>query len=196
VLAAAINSGDYTIMTVALNALDYTLIAVILISSLIGFMLGFVRESLSLVFILLGLWLAFEYSSRLQYAFVDLIPNAEARLWAAVISIILVTILVGAGMQKLILHFMKKTESTYLDKFVGLIFGVLRGGVLVGLIVWGISNTAVKDKSLWADSGMVKYMQKSLAWLDQHHDAYASVADTASEQTDDVKADADSSQQS
>ncbi len=183
-------------MTVTLNALDYTLIAVILISSLIGFMRGFVRESLSLVFIALALWLAFEYSSRLQYAFVDLIPNAEARLWAAVITIILVTILVGAGIQKLILHFMKKTESTYLDKFVGLIFGVLRGGVLVALIVWGISNTSMKDKPLWADSGMVKSLQKSVAWLDQHRDTYTSVADTASDKTDDMKADAEDSQQS
>lgn len=165
-------------MTITLTAFDYILIAVVIISSLIGFMRGFVHESLSLVIVLVALWLAFEYSSKVEFYFVDIIPNTSARLWAAVISIILATLLIGTVIKKGILHFMKKSESTYLDKFVGFIFGILRGFVVVGLIVWGISNTSLKEKPWWQDSGMVKYLQKSVAWLDQYRDSYTSVANS------------------
>lgn len=163
-------------MTITLTAFDYILIAIVVFSSLIGFMRGFVHESLSLVIVLAALWLAFEYSSKAEFYFVDIIPNTTARLWAAVISIILATLLIGTVLKKIILHFMKKSESTYLDKFVGFIFGILRGIVVVGLAVWGISNTTLKEKTWWQDSGMVKYLQQSFAWLDQYRSQYTSVA--------------------
>ncbi len=168
-------------MIITLTTLDYILIAIIILSSLMGFMRGFVHESLSLLIVLTALWLAFEYSAHAQFYFVDLIPNAGARLWAAVIAIILATLLIGTVIKKIILHFMKKSESTYLDKIVGFFFGILRGFVVVGLIVWGISNTALKEKSWWQDSGMVKTMQKSFAWLDQYRSSYTSVADSGSD---------------
>jgi membrane protein required for colicin V production len=157
-------------MTITLTAFDYILIAIVVASSLIGFMRGFVHESLSLLIVLVALWLAFEYSGRVEFYFVDIIPNASARLWAAVISIILATLLIGTVIKK------KKSESTYLDKFVGFLFGILRGFVVVALIIWGISNTTLKEKPWWQDSGMVKYMQKSFAWLDQYRNNYTSVA--------------------
>jgi membrane protein required for colicin V production len=163
-------------MTITLTTFDYILIAIVIASSLIGFMRGFVHESLSLLIVLVALWLAFEYSSRVEFYFVDIIPNTSARLWAAVISIILATLLIGTVLKKIILHFMKKSESTYLDKFVGFMFGILRGFVVVALIVWGISNTSLKEKTWWQDSGMVKYMQESFAWLDQYRNSYTSVA--------------------
>ena len=114
----------------------------------------------------------------MEFYFVDVIPNTSARLWAAVISIILATLLIGTVLKKIILHFMKKSESTYLDKFVGFMFGILRGFVVVGLIVWGISNTTLKEKPWWQDSGMVKYLQQSFAWLDQYRNNYTSVANS------------------
>ncbi len=172
-------------MSITLNGLDYILIAIVVVSSLVGFMRGFVRESLSLLVILAALWLAFQYSTRLSAYFVDVIPNDSARLWAAVIAIILATLLVGTVLQKLILHFMKKAESTYLDKFIGFLFGIMRGFVVIGLIVWGISNTALKERSWWQDSGMVKFLQNSFAWLDQYHNDYTSVAKDGTKTTTD-----------
>lgn len=163
-------------MSITLNTLDYILIAIVVVSSVMGLMRGFVRESLSLVVILAALWLAFQYSTRVEAYFVDIIPNADARLWAAVIAIILATLLIGTVLQKLILHFMKKAESTYLDKFMGFLFGILRGFVVIGLIVWGISNTALREKPWWQDSGMVKYLQESFTWLDQYHSNYVAAA--------------------
>ncbi len=167
-------------MTITLTTLDYILIAIVVASSLIGFMRGFVHESLSLLIVLAALWLAFEYSSKVEFYFVDIIPNTSARLWAAVISIILATLLIGTVLKKIILHFMKKSESTYLDKFVGFLFGILRGFVVVALVVWGISNTSLKEKPWWQDSGMVKYLQESFAWLDQYRSNYTSVTDASS----------------
>lgn len=171
-------------MTVTLNTFDYILIAIVVLSSIMGLMRGFVRESLSLVVILVALWLAFQYSARVQFYFVDIIPNAEARLWAAVIAIILATLLIGTLIQKMILYFMKKAESTYLDKFMGFLFGIMRGFVVIGLIVWGISNTSLKEKPWWKDSGMVDYLQKSFAWVDQYRDQYTSVADNSDKSVD------------
>ncbi len=170
-------------MSITLNTLDYILIAVVVISSLIGLIRGFVRESLSLLVILAALWLAFQYSVKAAAYLVDVIPNDSARLWAAVIGIIVATLLIGMILQKLILYFMKKAESTYLDKFMGFLFGILRGFVVIGLIVWGISNTALKDKSWWKDSGMVKFLQTSFIWLDQYHNNYTSVAKSDVETT-------------
>lgn len=175
-------------MSITLNTLDYILIVIVVVSSLVGLMRGFVRESLSLVVILTALWLAFQYSARAATYFIDVIPNDSARLWAAVIAIILATLLVGTVIQKLILHFMKKAESTYLDKFMGFLFGIMRGFVVIGLIVWGISNTALKEKPWWQDSGMVKFLQNSFAWMDQYRNSYTSVAKTDTDTSTEFKA--------
>ncbi len=163
----------------SLNALDYTLIAIVLASSIIGLTRGFVRESLSFIVILVALWVSFTYSTRAETYLVDLIPNAQARLWAAVIGLILVALLLGSILKSILMHFMKKAESTYLDKFMGCLFGILRGLALVGLIVWGISNTNLKEKTWWKESGMVSYMQSCFAWLDQYRGTYTSVAEKA-----------------
>ena len=47
-------------MTITLTTFDYILISIVIISSLIGFMRGFVHESLSLVIVLAALWLALQ----------------------------------------------------------------------------------------------------------------------------------------
>jgi membrane protein required for colicin V production len=171
-------------MTITLTTLDYILIGIVIASSLIGFLRGFVHESLSLLIVLAALWLAFEYSARVEFYFVDVIPNANARLWAAVIGIILVILLLGTAIKNVILHFMKKSKSTYLDKFVGFMFGILRGIVIIGLVVWGISNTPLKEKPWWKDSALVKYMQESFAWLDQYRSNYTSVTDSNTDAAD------------
>lgn len=116
-----------------MNALDLAVLGVIALSAIFAFARGFVRETLSIV-AWVGAAMATLYGFNQVYGLVirfvatPLLADLVAGGGLFVISLIGLTILTGY-----IARFVHSTALSPIDRTLGLIFGLVRGAVLVSL---------------------------------------------------------------
>jgi membrane protein required for colicin V production len=116
-----------------MNTVDIIVIAVVAISALIAFLRGFVREVLTI-----GSWLGASLVT--LYGFPLLQPKFEQwisnKLGADIvcgISLFLGSLIVFSIFSHMIARFVRGSALTAVDRSLGLLFGLLRGAILVSL---------------------------------------------------------------
>lgn len=131
-----------------MTTLDLIVLGILAISAGLGLMRGFVREVFSL-----GAWvLAFLFAKSLAPYLASVVPGIESETFRhlAAIVLVFVLILVLASMSGAILAGMLKWAGLgFYDKLLGLIFGTLRGGVIVLLLTLLAGLTALPRTEFW-----------------------------------------------
>ncbi len=134
-----------------MTGLDLLVVAVVAVSGLAGLMRGLVREVFSL-----GAWvLAFLFAKSLAPIVAPWVPGVESealRHFAAIV-VVFVAILLLASLSGTVLAGMVKWVGLgFYDKFMGLVFGALRGGIIVLLLTLLAGLTALPQTRLWQDA--------------------------------------------
>lgn len=116
-----------------MNTIDIIVIAVVALSALIAFLRGFVREVLTI-----GSWLAASLITLygfplLQGRFEGWISSKMAADIVCGISLFLVSLIVFSILSHMIAGFVRGSALTAVDRSLGLLFGLLRGAILVSL---------------------------------------------------------------
>jgi membrane protein required for colicin V production len=116
-----------------MNTVDIIVIAVVAISALIAFLRGFVREVLTI-----GSWLGASLVT--LYGFPLLQPKFEqwisSKLAADIvcgISLFLGSLIVFSILSHTVARFVRGSALTAVDRSLGLLFGLVRGAILVSL---------------------------------------------------------------
>ncbi|HEX4505267.1 MAG TPA: CvpA family protein [Alphaproteobacteria bacterium] len=130
-----------------MNTIDIIVIAVVALSALIAFLRGFVREVLTI-----GSWLAASLVTLygfplLQGKFEQWISNKMAADIVCGISLFLVTLIVFSILSHMVAGFVRGSALTAVDRSLGLLFGLVRGAILVSLAYMLL---------LWADPNMLR----------------------------------------
>src|ERR1700759_1404383 len=140
-----------------MNVTDYLVIAAVLISAIIGAMRGFLREAVALVAWLLALFIAWHFSDLVEPHLGGLLAGSSVKPWAARVIIVLLILLLGAAVGSLLSHFVRLSIFSGMDRFLGLIFGLLRGVVLLGVFVILGQLLRVDDERWWTRSLLIPY---------------------------------------
>lgn len=134
-----------------MNGLDLLVVGVFVISSVAGLMRGLVREVFSL-----GAWvLAFMFAKSLAPLAAPMVPwvESEALRHFAALVLVFVVILVVASLSGAVLAGMVKWIGLgFYDKFMGMVFGALRGGVILLLLTLLAGLTALPQTRIWQDA--------------------------------------------
>lgn len=149
-----------------MNGADYIILGVLLVSMLLGLARGFVRESIALLAWLGGIWLAWRYAPLLQPQ-LESIPGGElAQAWAAR-GIILITVLMVGWLVATILAYMLRHSglSLAIDRLLGMLFGVLRGAVVIALVVLLAQYLQLEQTRWWERSKLLPYATTSAGWI-------------------------------
>jgi membrane protein required for colicin V production len=116
-----------------MNTVDIIVIAVVAISALIAFLRGFVREVLTI-----GSWLGASLVT--LYGFPLLQPKFEqwisSKLAADIvcgISLFLGSLIIFSILSHMVARFVRGSALTAVDRSLGLLFGLVRGAILVSL---------------------------------------------------------------
>lgn len=151
-----------------MNALDLLVLGVMAVSSIMGLMRGLVREVFSL-----GAWvLAFVFAKSLAPFVAPMVPwvESEALRHFAAIVLVFVVILVAASLSGSLLSGMVKWIGlAFYDRFMGLVFGALRGGVIVLFLTLLAGLTALPQTRLWQDALIHEQLESgartAMPWL-------------------------------
>lgn len=133
-------------------------------------MRGFIKEVFSLGFWLLAIWVGLSFSRDLS-GFLEPVPvigSPSARMAASFVMLFVATLILGGLIRFLLGALVKKTGLTFFDRIGGLVFGVVRGMVVVAVIVVLAGFTSLPKDAWWTESKLIPPFQLLAVWLRDH----------------------------
>ncbi|MFI8479342.1 CvpA family protein [Pseudomonas sp. NPDC078700] len=143
---------------------DWAIIAVIGVSSLISLSRGFVKEALSLLTWIIAGAVAWMFGGALSHHLEGFIQTPSARVIAACALLFIATLMVGALVNYLLGELIRVTGLSGTDRFLGMVFGAARGGLLVVLLVGLVSLAPVQEDPWWQQSTLVPHFLLVADW--------------------------------
>lgn len=137
----------------AWNWLDWTLAATVAVSVVTAMIKGFIRELISLASLVIALVVAAAAYPRAALWFEDLTKSHEIALGLGFLLLFLGTLLLGSLISLLILKLFRTAGVEWFDRFLGAVFGLLRGVLvdcvlLLVLLAFAIKPEAVQQSTL------------------------------------------------
>jgi membrane protein required for colicin V production len=143
---------------------DWAIIGIISISTIVSLIRGFVKEALSLLCWVVAFVIARSFYTHLATLFDGIISTPSLRLLAAFVLLFVVALIIGALINHLISAIVKSTGLTGTDRMLGMVFGLVRGVILVVVIIALARLTPVKEDPWWSESVLIRHFEKIEAW--------------------------------
>ena len=144
---------------------DAVVIVVLALSFGLGIFRGIVREVLSLSSWIISIWLAYLYGDNLA---IMIVPWVESERLSGLIGYVLVFVailvllsLIGG----LLFRLFRAAGLSGTDRFLGGLFGCLRGGVIVTVLLFIAEWTPATGQAWFRNSQIVPYFEAPLTWF-------------------------------
>ena len=148
-----------------MNWADYLIIAILLISAGLSLVRGFMREVISLIVWVLAFWLAWQGFQPFSTYLGDWIHTPSLRLGVAFV-LIFIGVLVAGGLVGWILGMLVDlTGLSGTDRLLGMLFGLVRGAVLVAILVFLAGLTPLPQDPWWHQSQLIPQFKALAEWL-------------------------------
>jgi len=136
---------------------DYLLIAVFFLSALMGLFRGLVKEALSLVGWVVAIWCAWLFGGAVAEWIPSVADGSIIETWVARILIVVVVLILSGLLNRFIAMVIDQSGLSGTDRMVGMVFGMARGVVLVGLVVLMLDAVGFDADPWWQESKLIPY---------------------------------------
>ena len=144
---------------------DVLILLILLGSTLIGALRGFIREAVSVAFWILAIWAAWRIGPMVEPHLGGLLADPSVAPWVGRLVVLVLVLLVGWVVGMVSSYFTRSLGLGPLDRVIGLFFGIVRGLVLVGLLVIGGELLHMNGEEWWDRSRLVPYGETIGDWL-------------------------------
>ena len=144
---------------------DVLIALIVLGSTLLGLWRGFVREAVSLAFWILAIWAAWKFGPLVEPHLGGLLADPRVAPWVGRLVMLVLVLLLGWATGMVLAHFARRAGLGPLDRAIGLLFGLLRGMVLMGLMIIGGELLHLNQEPWWGRSKLVPYGEAVGDWL-------------------------------
>lgn len=147
--------------------LDLVLAVVFLLSTLVGMLRGLIREVFSLGSLVLAGWIAVHFSADLAPELARWVADEALRQIVAGVGLFIASAFALGLVSALAFSLLKKMGLAGVDRTLGALFGLIRGGALAVVAVWVIEKTPYVKEPWWQGSVMRHYIEPARIWLDE-----------------------------
>ncbi|MGH8537606.1 MAG: CvpA family protein [Gammaproteobacteria bacterium] len=151
---------------------DYAILAIIGLSALISIWRGLIREVLSLLAWILAILVAVTFMRPLADLLTPYISMPSARLIIAFVALFIATLLCGAIINFVIAKLVMSSGLSGTDRVLGIVFGVARGALVVGVLVLIARLTPLPQDPWWEQSVLLGRFEAMALWLRSYLAAY------------------------
>ena len=147
-----------------MNWADYCIIVALVLSVLMGLWRGFIGEVLALACWALAFWVAWKFGDRLA-ASLTAVDEPSVRLLLGYAICFIAVLIAGAIVSFLMRKLIAGSGLSGSDRMLGMVFGLLRGLVLVTLTILLLGFTPLPRDPWWHRSQLVPAFEGYATWL-------------------------------
>ena len=136
---------------------DYIILAIIVISAVMGLVRGLLREAIAVITWFLAIVLAWSFGASLEPHLGGILVGSPLRIWAARVIIFVGVLLLGGAISVIVSHYVRVSMFAGMDKLLGLVFGVIRGIVIVGAFTIAVQALRMDEDESWKRSKLMPY---------------------------------------
>lgn len=140
-----------------MTPVDYAMLGIIAASSLLGAFRGLLRELISLATLLLALWAAAFYSDLVSPFLGGAVAAEPLRTWVARGLTFLAVMLLGTIVGAVLNNFVRMSIFSGVDRLMGVVFGFIRGALILGVLVMLARLVRLDGEAWWAQSALMPY---------------------------------------
>jgi len=138
-------------------AVDYIILAILIISSIMGLVRGLLREAIAVITWFLAIVLAWSFAPSLEHLLGGVLEGSPMRIWAARAIIFVGILLLGGAVSVVLGHYIRVSMFAGMDKFLGFVFGIIRGVVIVGAFTIAVQALRMDEDPRWKNSRLMPY---------------------------------------
>ncbi len=148
-----------------MNSLDIIILCIIAFFAVFSFFRGFFREAFALAGIVLGIVAANNYYSALGKRLSEVITNTHTANTVAYVVIFLFVTLVMVMAGRLFGRFAKFVLLKWIDRLLGLAFGLAKGLIVVSILVMALSIALPEKSALLTESRLKPFVEIIYAFV-------------------------------
>jgi len=145
--------------------IDYVILAVVVISALVSFARGFLREVLSLAAWTIAIVVAFQFATDAAPYFGRWLADPSLQYWAAVVALFLAALLSCGIVNWLIGQFFSEFGTSGTDRSLGIMLGAARGAVVVALLLLGARVISLPVDAWGSEAKLYPHFNQFSDWL-------------------------------
>jgi membrane protein required for colicin V production len=152
-----------------MNGADYLFVAILVVSLTLGVFRGFVREAISLLAWLVGLWVAWHFAYVLHPYLGGVLSQPGLREWVARLLLLVAVLLVGSALGWLVNYLVTRAAGlVVMDRVLGGMFGLVRALVIIGVFVLITQGLKLDHQRWWESSRLMPYAAHLANWLGRY----------------------------
>jgi membrane protein required for colicin V production len=160
-----------------MTVIDVVVIFVIILSALFSLIRGFVKESISLATWIIAIWLAATFAAKLAAALPDSVESEAVRQAVGFSVIFVLSLVVGGLINMLVGQVVKKTGLSGADRIFGVLFGTLRGGLIIIVFVVIGGMTPLPEAKWWQSSVLLPWFESTAMVIQEYIPEDISISD-------------------
>ncbi|MCP5327861.1 MAG: CvpA family protein [Steroidobacteraceae bacterium] len=142
-----------------MTPVDYVILAIAVASALLGVIRGFLREAISAATWIVALWAAWQHSDFVRPWLGGALAAEPYGTWGARALVVFAVLILGTLVGMLAGQFVRVSLFSGLDRFLGFLFGLLRGVVVIGLAVIVATTLRLDGEPWWKQSKLMPYAE-------------------------------------
>ncbi len=156
---------------------DILLILIILFSSVLGLIRGFVKESLSILVWVAAFWVALTFSDTMTAILPASLEGADftifgmsfhignMRVGVAFLILFLSVLIIGSIVSYTISYLTRTRALRGIDRALGFAFGVVRGAAIIVILVLVAGLTNMPQTEWWYEADLIWPFQRGAEWV-------------------------------
>jgi membrane protein required for colicin V production len=145
--------------------IDIVIAVAVIISIVVGIIRGFVKEAISIAALVVAIWAALYFGPAAGDLSEGWFASEDLQKWFGRVLVFLVVLAIGGLVGWVVSKLVRHSVLSGMDRFLGSVFGVARGILLVAVAIIGGQFAGFDNDEWWLQSRLIPHLEVVADWI-------------------------------